>query len=123
MSPRTGRSLWQCGLVSAVWPWHDVDLVDDDVGQAKLTAWVEGAGFPCSVWSIVKVNGSSRKENRTNSRHYLRQSSFVKLDRAIGLSGFGNVVGLSRRSLWFLLGPVALNNSSEQVSGLRCKWI
>jgi len=94
MSRRIDSTSWRCGLASVVRPWRDCHLVDEDVelAKAKLSAWLAGDGLPCSVCSIVRVEGSSRKENRTKSRACLRQGSFVKVKLVIILSLFGTVL-------------------------------
>jgi len=70
MSRRMDSLLWRCGLASVGWPWRDSHLIGEDVEltKAKLSAWVAGVSLHCSVWSIVMVDDSSRKENRTKLR-------------------------------------------------------
>jgi len=70
MSRRIGSLFWQCNLACVGWPWRNFHLVSDDVCNAKanLSSWLAGVGLNCSNCSNVKIDGSSRKENRTKSR-------------------------------------------------------
>jgi len=94
MSRRIDSTSWRCGLAGVAWPWRDYHLIGEDVelAKAKLSAWVAGVGFHCSVCSIVIVDGSSRKENRTKSQVCLRQNSFVQVKLVIILSVLGTVL-------------------------------
>lgn len=86
-----------------------------DIAKAKLSTGLEAARLPCSDYSTARIEGSSRKENRTKSRGYLEQASLCHLDRAIVEDGHGDASGMVHVVAWgghVVASPPPIDHSS-----------